>query len=133
RLPCNRMIMRDSHGLELEFLTPLATAAEPRAHQLVNDHAANSKDTIKGLAARKYPKAKEFSNALDKVVLFVPAESVLSAALEGDRDLIIYAAEQGILLATPSSLLALLYAVAMSWTQQAQTENVHKISEEAKE
>jgi DNA recombination protein RmuC len=132
-LPGNRVIIVDSKGLDLEFLNMLETAAEAKRSEILAEHAAKLKDTIKGLAARKYPKAKEFSNALDKVVLFVPAESVLNAALEGDRDLIVYAAEQGVLLATPSSLLALLYAVAMSWQQQAQTENVHKISEEAKE
>ena len=55
-------------------------------------HAAKLKSTIKALADRDYP--AQFPNALDHVVLFLPAESLFSAALEGDRDLIIWAATQ---------------------------------------
>jgi DNA recombination protein RmuC len=67
------------------------------------------------------------------VVLFVPAESLFSAALEGDHDLIVWAAEKRILLATPASLIALLRSVAVSWQQHAQTENAQKIAEAAQE
>jgi DNA recombination protein RmuC len=67
------------------------------------------------------------------VVLFVPAESLFSAALEGDHDLIVWAAEKRILLATPASLIALLRSVSVSWQQHAQTENAQKIAEAAQE
>jgi len=67
------------------------------------------------------------------VVLFVPAESLFSAALEGDHDLIVWAAERRILLATPASLIALLRSVSISWQQHAQTENAQKIAEAAQE
>jgi DNA recombination protein RmuC len=66
-------------------------------------------------------------------VLFVPAESLFSAALEGDRDLIVWAASRQILLATPASLIALLRSVSVSWQQHAQTENAQKIAEAAQE
>jgi len=66
-------------------------------------------------------------------VLFVPAESLFSAALEGDHDLIVWAAEKRILLATPASLIALLRSVSVSWQQHAQTENAQKIAEAAQE
>jgi len=65
--------------------------------------------------------------------LFVPAESLFSAALEGDHDLIIWAAERRILLATPASLIALLRSVSVSWQQHAQTENAQKIAAAAQE
>jgi len=133
KLPGDRVIIVDSKVPDIDFLSALGTADETKRSEILSEHAAKLKSTIKDLAARNYPKAREFSNALDKVVLFVPAESLLSAALEGDRDLIVYAAEQGILLATPSSLLALLYAVAMSWQQHAQTENARKIADAALE
>ena len=61
--------------------------------------------------------------------LFVPAESLFSAALEGDHDLIIWAADKRILLATPASLIALLRSVSVSWQQHAQTENAAAIAE----
>jgi len=65
--------------------------------------------------------------------LFLPAESLFSAALEGDRDLIVWAAARRILLATPASLIALLRSVSVSWQQHAQTENAQKIAEAARE
>jgi DNA recombination protein RmuC len=67
------------------------------------------------------------------VVLFLPAESLFSAALEGDHDLIIWAANKRIMLATPASLIALLRSVSVSWQQHAQTENAQKIAEAAQE
>jgi len=79
------------------------------------------------LAKREYP--KQFPTALDKVVLFVPAESLLSAALEGDPNLIVDAGAENILLATPSSLIALLYAVAMSWRQDQQTRKARELAD----
>jgi DNA recombination protein RmuC len=67
------------------------------------------------------------------VVLFVPAESLFSAALEGDHDLIVWAAGKRILLATPASLIALLRSVSVSWQQHAQTENARAIANAAQE
>jgi DNA recombination protein RmuC len=63
----------------------------------------------------------------------VPAESLFSAALEGDHELIVWAASKKILLATPASLIALLRSVSVSWQQHAQTENAQKIAEAAGE
>jgi DNA recombination protein RmuC len=107
-----------------------AADAAKRAESL-EAHAAKLRGTIKALADRDYP--REFANALDYVVLFVPAESLFSAALEGDHDLIVWAAEKRILLATPASLIALLRSVAVSWQQHAQTENAQKIASAAQE
>src|SRR5262249_4037553 len=67
------------------------------------------------------------------VVLFVPAESLFSAALEGDRDLIVWAAAKRILLATPASLIALLRSVSICWQQYAQTENTRAIGDAAQD
>ena len=66
-------------------------------------------------------------------MLFLPAESLFSAALEGDQDLIVWAAGKRIMLATPASLIALLRSVSVSWQQHAQTENAQKIAEAAQE
>ena len=67
------------------------------------------------------------------MVLFLPAESLFSAALEGDRELIVWAAQKRILLATPASLIALLRSVSVSWQQHAQTENAQQIAAAAQE
>jgi DNA recombination protein RmuC len=131
RLPGNRFIIVDAKVPELDFLTALDSADTTKRAEALAAHASKLKATIKGLADRDYP--SQFPNSLDYVVLFVPAESLFSAALEGDHDLIIWAAARRILLATPASLIALLRSVSVSWQQHAQTENAQKIADAAQE
>jgi DNA recombination protein RmuC len=131
RLPGERVIIVDAKVPDLDFLGALESAEPAKRAVSLEAHARKLRDTIKALADRDYP--REFANALDFVVLFIPAESLFSAALEGDRDLIVWAAERRILLATPASLIALLRSVAVSWQQHAQTENAQKIAASAQE
>src|SRR6266702_1602993 len=131
RLPGERVIIVDAKVPDLDFLNAIDTAdTTKRAHALAA-HAAKLKATVKALAEGEYP--SQFANALDYVVLFLPAESLFSAALEGDHDLLVWAAGKRIMLATPASLIALLRSVSVSWQQYAQTENVRAIAEAAKE
>src|SRR6185295_11276602 len=89
RLPGERVIVVDSKVPDLDFLSA-ADAAEPaKRAELLATHAAKLRTTIKGLAERDYP--KQFPNALDHVVLFLPAESLFSTARERDPDLIVWA------------------------------------------
>ena len=131
KLPGDRFIIVDAKVPDFDFLNALETAEPVKRAEALAAHAAKLKGTIKALADRDYP--RQFPNALDYVVLFVPAESLFSAALEGDHDLIVWAAEKRILLATPASLIALLRSVSVSWQQHAQTENAQKIAEAAQE
>jgi DNA recombination protein RmuC len=131
KLPGDRFIIVDAKVPDLDFLNALESADPATRAESLAAHAGKLKATIKALADRDYP--RQFPSALDYVVLFVPAESLFSAALEGDRDLIIWAAEKRILLATPASLIALLRSVSVSWQQHAQTENAQKIAEAAQE
>ncbi len=131
RLPGDRCIIVDAKVPDFDFINALETADTVRRAESLAAHAQKLKDTIRSLAARDYP--SQFPNSLDYVVLFLPAESLFSAALEGDHDLIVWAAEKRILLATPASLIALLRSVAVSWQQHAQTENAQKIAEAAHE
>ena len=131
RLPGERVIIVDAKVPDFDFLNALESADPLKRTESLAAHAAKLKATIKGLADRDYP--SQFSNALDYVVLFLPAESLFSAALEGDHDLIVWAAEKKILLATPASLIALLRSVSVSWQQHAQTENAQQIAEAARE
>jgi DNA recombination protein RmuC len=129
KLPGERFIIVDAKVPDFDFLNALESAEPVKRAEALAAHAAKLKATIKALADRDYP--RQFPNALDYVVLFVPAESLFSAALEGDHDLIVWAAEKRILLATPASLIALLRSVSVSWQQHAQTENAEKIAEAA--
>jgi DNA recombination protein RmuC len=131
RLPGERVIIVDAKVPDFDFLNALESADPVKRSDSLAAHAAKLKAMIKALADRDY--SSQFPNALDYVVLFLPAESLFSAALEGDRDLIVWAAEKKILIATPASLIALLRSVSISWQQQAQTENALQIAEAAKE
>src|SRR5882672_4788937 len=131
RLPGDRVIIVDAKVPDLDFLNAVDTTEPTRRAEALAAHAAKLKATIKALADRDYP--REFVNALDYVVLFLPAESLFSAALEGDSDLMIWAQGKRIILATPSSLIAILRSVSLSWQQHAQTENARAIADAAQE
>src|SRR5437867_6429833 len=99
RLPRERVIIVDAKVPDLDFLNAMEAADAGNRAEALATHVAKLKVTIRALAERDYP--RQFPNALDYVVLFLPAESLFSAALEGDRELIVWAANKQIMLATP--------------------------------
>jgi DNA recombination protein RmuC len=130
-LPGDRVIIVDAKVPDLDFLSAMDAADPTKRAESLAQHAAKLKATIKALGERDYP--RQFPKALDFVVLFLPAESLFSAALEGDHDLIIWAAARQIIIATPASLIAILRSVSVSWQQHSQTENARAIAEAAQE
>ena len=130
-LPENRCVIIDSKVPE--FDVALANQAAPNRKELVKAHAAKLRATIKALAGKNYPaaQAKAERKAFDKVILFLPAESLLSTALEGDNDLIIDAGNEGILLATPATLMGFLSAINLTWQQHKQAANSTQIANES--
>jgi DNA recombination protein RmuC len=130
-LPGDRVIIVDSKVPELDFVGAMEDADPAKRTEYLANHAAKLKATIRALAERDYP--RQFPNSLDYVVLFMPAESLFSAALEGDHELIVWAASKRILLATPASLIALLRSVSVTWQQHTQTENAQAIAQAAQE
>ncbi len=131
RLPGDRFIIVDSKVPDFDFLNALEAADDATRSAALAAHATKLKATIKALADRDYP--AQFPNALDYVVLFLPAESLFSAALEGDHELIVWAANKRIMIATPASLIALLRSVSISWQQHEQTQNAREIATAAQE
>ena len=130
-LPGGRHIVVDAKAPDLSFLKELESGDAAQRKSAIEQHGKKMRETIKALADRNYP--DHIDGALDCVVMFVPAESLFSAALEGDPDLIVWAAERRITLATPTSLIALLSSVKVSWQYHSQSENAQAIAEAAQE
>ncbi len=130
-LPGRRCIIIDAKVPDFEVA--IADAASPNRREIVAGHARKLMGTIKDLAARDYAKAlrKEGLTPFDKIILFLPAESLLSTALEGDTDLVLNAAREGILLATPATLMGFLGAISLTWQHHTQAENATHIAEQA--
>ena len=139
KLPDHRCVIIDSKVPD--FDVALADQAAPNRRDVVTAHARKLKAMVNELAGRQYPAAVaqaardkgELTVPFPQVILFLPAESLLSTALEGDPDLVLDAGAQQILLATPATLMGFLSAIRLTWQQHQQMENAQKIADAARE
>jgi DNA recombination protein RmuC len=129
-LPNERCIVIDAKTPLDAFLIAMATEDEAARAESLRMHAAQVRKHLEQLQKKRYWDRLE--NAADFVVCFLPSEVLFSAALEADPSLIEYGAKDNVVLATPTTLISLLRAVAIGWHQLDVTRNAEKIKEAAK-
>ncbi|MBN1691386.1 MAG: DNA recombination protein RmuC [Dehalococcoidia bacterium] len=130
-LPNNRDIVVDSKASIDSFLQAAAAETEDDQKSALRTHAKHIRDHYKKIAGKEYWQA--IGTTPEFVVLFLPAESFLSAALQQDPALLEDAMRERVVLATPSSLFCLLHAVRHGWRQEQIEENAKRISELGRE
>ena len=130
-LPDDRQVVVDAKTPLQAYLDALESSSDEDINTNMARHVQHIKTHIKQLASKQYWDA--FSNTPEFVVMFIPGEQFLSAALDKDPSLFDEALKQNVILATPNSLIALLKTISYGWRQvelAKNAENIRKIAED---
>lgn len=131
RLPEKRAVVIDAKASTAAYLEAQQADDDATKDDSLKRHAGAMKKQVDDLAKKEY--GAKVEGALDFVVMFVPGDQFLSAALNANPELIEYAMHKRVAIATPASLISLLWSVANGWQRQRIAEDAERILDEGQE
>jgi len=127
RMPDQRELIVDAKTPLAAYLEAVDAKDDGERKAALQRHAKNLRDRMRELSSKQY--WNQFRNSPDFVVMFVPGDQFLNAALEHDPALLEDSLRQNVILTTPASLIAMLRAVAFGWRQATFSANAEQIRE----